>query len=127
MHKSILGTNISIYYEAAVAGAIPIIRPLRESLAGDQVKRVIGIVNGTTNYILSEMKNNGLSFETALSPVCILIPHLLFIISYFCLNSNCLSSEVKFHATVKDTCILSRITSCCNPVNFKSKNLSEDN
>jgi len=44
-----------LYYEAAVAGAIPILRPLRESLAGDRVRRVLGIVNGTTNYILTRM------------------------------------------------------------------------
>ncbi len=44
-----------LYYEAAVAGAIPILRPLRESLAGDKVTRVIGIVNGTTNFILDKM------------------------------------------------------------------------
>ena len=44
-----------LYFEAAVAGAIPILRPLRESLAGDDVTRVMGIVNGTTNYILDKM------------------------------------------------------------------------
>ena len=44
-----------IYYEASVAGAIPIIRPLRDSLAGDHVVRLMGIVNGTTNYILTKM------------------------------------------------------------------------
>ncbi|MFM6981129.1 MAG: homoserine dehydrogenase, partial [Micrococcales bacterium] len=55
-----------LYYEAAVAGAIPIIRPLRESLAGDKIKRVMGIVNGTTNYILDRMYSTGASFEDAL-------------------------------------------------------------
>jgi len=54
-------------FEAAVAGAIPIIRPLRESLAGDAVKRVIGIVNGTTNFILDAMTTSGESFESALA------------------------------------------------------------
>ena len=44
-----------LYYEAAVAGAIPILRPLRESLAGDKVTRVLGIVNGTTNFILDKI------------------------------------------------------------------------
>ena len=44
-----------LYYEAAVAGAIPILRPLRESLAGDRVTRVLGIVNGTTNFIIDKM------------------------------------------------------------------------
>ncbi len=55
-----------LYFEAAVAGAIPIIRPLRESLAGDTVKRVVGIVNGTTNFILDMMDSDGVSFDSAL-------------------------------------------------------------
>ncbi|MGH3503531.1 MAG: homoserine dehydrogenase [Nocardioidaceae bacterium] len=55
-----------IYFEAAVAGAIPIIRPLRESLAGDRVRRVLGIVNGTTNYILDRMDTAGSGFDEAL-------------------------------------------------------------
>ena len=48
-----------LYYEAAVGGAIPIIRPLRDSLAGDRVRRILGIVNGTTNYILDRMDLQG--------------------------------------------------------------------
>ncbi|MHA6668830.1 homoserine dehydrogenase [Homoserinimonas sp. A447] len=56
-----------IYYEAAVAGAIPIIRPLRDSLAGDRVKRILGIVNGTTNFILDRMDSEGDSMEAALA------------------------------------------------------------
>ncbi len=55
-----------LYYEAAVAGAIPILRPLRESLAGDRVTRVLGIVNGTTNFILDKMDTTGAGFEEAL-------------------------------------------------------------
>ncbi len=55
-----------LYYEAAVAGAIPILRPLRESLAGDRVTRVLGIVNGTTNYILDKMDTAGSGFSEAL-------------------------------------------------------------
>lgn len=55
-----------IFFEAAVAAAIPIVRPLRESLAGDHIKRVLGIVNGTTNYILDEMTTKGVSFAEAL-------------------------------------------------------------
>ena len=55
-----------LYYEAAVAGAIPLLRPLRESLAGDRVRRVMGIVNGTTNYILTRMTESGASFTDAL-------------------------------------------------------------
>jgi homoserine dehydrogenase len=55
-----------LYYEAAVAGAIPILRPLRESLAGDRVRRVLGIVNGTTNFILTKMTDSGAGFVEAL-------------------------------------------------------------
>ena len=58
--------KVDLYYEAAVAGAIPILRPLRESLVGDQVLKVMGIVNGTTNYILTKMDENGAAFEDAL-------------------------------------------------------------
>jgi len=56
-----------LYYEAAVGGAIPIIRPLRDSLAGDRVTRILGIVNGTTNYILDLMDTEGASMESALA------------------------------------------------------------
>ncbi|TMR95803.1 homoserine dehydrogenase [Nonomuraea basaltis] len=58
--------NGDLYSEASVAGAIPLLRPLRESLAGDHVKRVLGIVNGTTNYILDKMDTTGASFTDAL-------------------------------------------------------------
>ena len=53
-------------YEAAVAGGIPIIKPMRESLAGDRVRKVLGILNGTTNYILTKMTEEGASFAEAL-------------------------------------------------------------
>jgi len=56
-----------LYYEAAVAGAIPIIRPLRDSLAGDRIERILGIVNGTTNFILDRMDTAGESLEQALA------------------------------------------------------------
>jgi homoserine dehydrogenase len=56
-----------LYFEAAVGGAIPIIRPLRESLAGDKVNRVMGIVNGTTNFILDRMATTGAEFADALA------------------------------------------------------------
>ncbi|MBJ7280287.1 MAG: homoserine dehydrogenase [Rhodoluna sp.] len=56
-----------LYFEAAVAGAIPIIRPLRESLAGDKIKRIMGIVNGSTNYILDRMDAAGLTLEQAMT------------------------------------------------------------
>jgi homoserine dehydrogenase len=55
-----------LYYEAAVAGAIPLLRPLRESLTGDEIHRVLGIVNGTTNYILDRMDTSGAGFGEAL-------------------------------------------------------------
>jgi homoserine dehydrogenase len=55
-----------LYYEASVAGAIPLIRPLRESLAGDKVNRVLGIVNGTTNFILDKMDSTGAGYQEAL-------------------------------------------------------------
>ncbi|MBP6995394.1 MAG: homoserine dehydrogenase [Phycicoccus sp.] len=55
--------GVDLYYEAAVAGAIPILRPIRESLAGDRVRRVIGIVNGTTNYVLDKMDTTGASLQ----------------------------------------------------------------
>lgn len=57
--------GVDVYYEAAVAGAIPLIRPVRESLAGDRITRVLGIVNGTTNYVLDQMDSTGMSFEEA--------------------------------------------------------------
>jgi homoserine dehydrogenase len=57
----------SVYYEAAAAGAIPIIRPLRDSLAGDRVRRIMGIVNGTTNYILDRMDTEGADFADVLA------------------------------------------------------------
>lgn len=56
-----------LLFEAAVAGGIPLIRPLRESLAGERIHRVLGIVNGTTNYILSQMTESGSSYDQALS------------------------------------------------------------
>ncbi|MBV9204580.1 MAG: homoserine dehydrogenase [Actinobacteria bacterium] len=55
-----------LYYEASVAGAIPLLRPLRESLAGDAVHRVLGIVNGTTNFILDRMDSSGAGFAESL-------------------------------------------------------------
>ena len=58
--------KVVLAYEAAVAGGIPIIKALREGLAGNKIEWVAGIVNGTTNYILSEMKDNDLSFDTSL-------------------------------------------------------------
>ena len=61
------GAGVDLLFEASVAGGIPLIRPLRESLAGDRIRRVIGIVNGTTNYILTRMAESGASFSDALA------------------------------------------------------------
>ena len=57
--------GVDLYYEAAVAGAIPLLRPLRVSLVGDRVRRVLGIVNGTTNYVLDKMDSTGAGFAEA--------------------------------------------------------------
>jgi len=59
--------GVDLLFEAAVCGAIPLMRPLRESLAGDRINRVIGIVNGTTNFILTRMTEGGQSFADALA------------------------------------------------------------
>jgi len=66
LHQAARDTRTDLYYEAAVGGAIPLLRPLRESLAGDAVRRVLGIVNGTTNYILDRMDTSGAGFADAL-------------------------------------------------------------
>jgi homoserine dehydrogenase len=66
LHAAAAEGGADLYYEAAVAGAIPILRPLRESLVGDDVSRVMGIVNGTTNYILTRMDELGMGFTEAL-------------------------------------------------------------
>jgi homoserine dehydrogenase len=67
LHAAAAKAGVDLYYEASVAGAIPLLRPLRESLAGDQIRRVVGIVNGTTNYILSRMAETGAGFSEALA------------------------------------------------------------
>ena len=59
--------GVDLLFEAAVAGGIPLIRPLRESLAGDRVQRILGIVNGTTNFILTRMTEEGSTFHEALA------------------------------------------------------------
>jgi homoserine dehydrogenase len=66
LHDAAAEGGADLYYEAAVAGAIPLLRPLRESLHGDQITRVTGIVNGTTNFILSRMDASGAGFAEAL-------------------------------------------------------------
>ena len=59
--------GVDLLFEAAVAGGIPFIRPLRESLAGEQISRIMGIVNGTTNYILTKMTEDGADYTEALA------------------------------------------------------------
>jgi homoserine dehydrogenase len=66
LHAAAAEGGADLYYEAAVAGAIPLLRPLRDSLHGDRVTRVTGIVNGTTNFILSSMDATGAGFSEAL-------------------------------------------------------------
>jgi homoserine dehydrogenase len=66
LHDAATEGGADLYYEASVAGAIPLLRPLRESLHGDTITQVTGIVNGTTNYILSSMDATGASFTEAL-------------------------------------------------------------
>jgi homoserine dehydrogenase len=67
LHRTAKEAGADLFYEAAVAGAIPLLRPLRESLAGDEVRRVLGIVNGTTNFILDRMDTSGADFSAALA------------------------------------------------------------
>lgn len=67
LYAAALAAGVDLSYEAAVAGAIPIIKPLKESLAGDRVTRVIGILNGTTNYILSRMTDEGVAYADVLA------------------------------------------------------------
>jgi homoserine dehydrogenase len=66
LHDAAADGDADLYYEASVAGAIPLLRPLRESLHGDRITRVTGIVNGTTNFILSNMDSSGTGFQEAL-------------------------------------------------------------
>ncbi|WP_373368090.1 homoserine dehydrogenase [Kineococcus rubinsiae] len=65
LYEAAAKNSVDLYYEASVAGAIPLLRPLRESLAGDRVTRVLGIVNGTTNYVLDKMDSTGMGFAEA--------------------------------------------------------------
>lgn len=67
LHALAEAKGVDLYYEAAVAGAIPLLKPLRESLAGDKVHRLLGIVNGTTNFILSKMTDEGADYSEVLA------------------------------------------------------------
>ena len=65
LYQAAQDCDVDLYYEASVAGAIPLLRPLRESLVGDDVHRILGIVNGTTNYVLDKMDTTGAGFADA--------------------------------------------------------------
>lgn len=67
LHDAAAASGADLYYEAAVAGAVPVVYGLRESLAGDRITRVMGIVNGTTNFILDAMATKGVSYAEALA------------------------------------------------------------
>jgi homoserine dehydrogenase len=67
LHRLAEENGVDLYYEAAVAGAIPLLRPLSGSLSGDHIRRVLGIVNGTTNYILTKMTEDGAGFDDVLA------------------------------------------------------------
>ncbi|MGE0726585.1 MAG: homoserine dehydrogenase [Acidimicrobiia bacterium] len=67
LYRAAEAAGVDLLFEAAVGGGIPIIRPLRESLKGERIKRVMGIVNGTTNYILTRMTESGASYHDALA------------------------------------------------------------
>ena len=67
LYRAAAEHGVDLYFEASVAGAIPLLRPLRESLAGDTVRRVLGIVNGTTNFILTRMEEDGADYAMALA------------------------------------------------------------
>ncbi len=67
LFEAAASSGVDLLFEAAVAGGIPLIRPLRESLAGESISRVVGIVNGTTNFILTRMSEGGASYHDALA------------------------------------------------------------
>ena len=67
LYAAAAANGVDLYFEASVAGAIPLLRPLRESLAGDRVVKVLGIVNGTTNFILSKMDEEGADYADVLA------------------------------------------------------------
>ena len=67
LYEAAAEAGVQLSFEASVGGAIPILRPLRDSLSGDKITRIMGIVNGTTNYILDQMDSTGASFNDALA------------------------------------------------------------
>lgn len=66
LHESARASGVVLAYEASVGGGIPVLKPLRECLAGDTIHEIMGIINGTTNFILTKMNHEGLSYEVAL-------------------------------------------------------------
>lgn len=66
LHETALNNHVELSYEASVGGGIPVLKPIRESLGGDDIQSIFGIVNGTTNFILTKMNNEGLSYSEAL-------------------------------------------------------------
>jgi homoserine dehydrogenase len=104
LFEAAAGVGAQLYYEAAVAAAIPIIRPLRDSLAGDQVTKIMGIVNGTTNYILDQMDQHGLSFESALAEATALgyaeVDPTADVGGYDAAQKACILSSLAFHTAV---------------------------
>jgi homoserine dehydrogenase len=96
-------------YEAAVAGAIPIVRPLRDSLAGDRVNRILGIVNGTTNFILDRMDVDGDTLEEALATATELgyaeADPTADIDGYDAAQKAALLASLAFHTTVPLDCV----------------------
>ena len=66
LHKKIIDKNISIYYEAAVAGAIPIINSIKNGIVSSNIIGIEAILNGTCNYIMSDMTSNNISFQDSL-------------------------------------------------------------
>jgi homoserine dehydrogenase len=67
LFEAAAGAGVDLLFEASVCGGVPLIRPLRESLAGDRIRRLMGIVNGTTNFVLTRMSESGASFHDALA------------------------------------------------------------
>lgn len=66
LHETAQKNHVELSYEASVGGGIPVLKPIRESLGGDDIQSIFGIVNGTTNFILTKMNNEGLSYSEAL-------------------------------------------------------------
>jgi homoserine dehydrogenase len=67
LFEAAAGTGAGLHFEATVAGGVPLIRPLIESLPGERITRLLGIVNGTTNYVLDRMTEDGMAFADALA------------------------------------------------------------